>query len=395
MRFSVFATLAFLAFSNAGYFNHIEDEWSFDLDEGEQSSWMSRMKDDVPLTQLVIPGTHNSMSYGVENGLFQTQNVPLEQQLLGGIRYIEITCRYIDQKMAVYYGMADTGYSLDSVLTTIYNFLDEYPSETIILRIQKGGMFDFNTFITSMEGYFVPGSDLGDRAEYSIHAGNPYDIVFPTLGEARGKIVILQDFASNPPGRYGIPWGLHTVSNHNSWLSPVGLFLSFKWAAVRYHLNLDRLNDDDKLRITHTTGNLGIRPISVAAQYGNNPGMNELLGRYLVQGEGNCFGIVVMDFPGRQLVEEILIHNSRHLLPELTNLPDQNAIDAVEGADFNYTDTAEEADVSPAETPEEFDFNSISDFEPPPVEDSDDESSDDDYSYDEYSYDENLPTLVR
>ncbi|PHH49967.1 1-phosphatidylinositol phosphodiesterase [Ceratocystis fimbriata CBS 114723] len=206
MRFSVFATLVFIAFSNAGLFNHIQDSWSFDLDEEKESFWMSRMRDDVPLSQLVIPGTHGSMTDSVDNSLFQTQNVPLAQQLIGGIRYIEITCRYMDQKMAVYHRNADTGYSLDNVLTTLYDFLDHEPSETIILRIQESGTFDFNTFFDSMEGYFAPGSELGDRAVQHIYVGNSDDATLPTLGEARGKVVILQDFKSSPRGPYGIPW---------------------------------------------------------------------------------------------------------------------------------------------------------------------------------------------
>ncbi|KKF95517.1 1-phosphatidylinositol phosphodiesterase [Ceratocystis platani] len=260
----------------------MEDEWFFDLDEAEQSSWMSRMKDHVPLSRLVIPGTHNSMTDGVENIRFQTQNLPLGQQLLGGIRYIEITCRYIDQKMAVYYTMTKTGYSLDSVLTTIYDFLDEYPSETIILRIQKGGMFDFNTFFNSMERYFVPGSELGDRAVQHIYDRDFNDTAFPTLGEARGKIVILQDFKSNPPGRYGIPWGSHTVSRYSSWLSLTGDFVHFKWAAVRYRLNLDRLEGTDKLRITHTTAHMNLNAIFYSTRSRTGPQRSSALSTRVV-----------------------------------------------------------------------------------------------------------------
>ncbi|KAL2884629.1 1-phosphatidylinositol phosphodiesterase [Ceratocystis lukuohia] len=332
--------LAFLASSNAGIFNFVEDVWSFDLDEGDQSLWMSRIRDNVPLSQLVIPGTHGSMTDSVENSLFQTQNVPLAQQLLSGIRN------------------ADTGYSLDNVLTTIYDFLDQHPGETIILRIQKGGTFDFNTFLDSMEEYFVPGSELGDRAVQHIYAGNSDDTTLPTLGEARGKVVILQDFKSSLDGRYGIP-GIRAL--------------------------LDRSKDYDKLRITHTTANGGINPIRVAAQAGGHPGMNAFLGRYLMLRKGDCFGIIVMDFPGRHLVKQIIKRNNHNICPGPINLTDQNAIDAAEGADLNHTRTDGGTDLNNENTAEEFDFTSISDFEPPSAEDSDDDSSDDEYSDDEDS----------
>ncbi|PHH49965.1 hypothetical protein CFIMG_007565RA00001 [Ceratocystis fimbriata CBS 114723] len=170
----------------------------------------------------------------------------------------------------------------------------------------------------------------------------------------------------------------------------MGLFLRFKWATVKKHISLDRLKDSDKLRITHTIANAGIEPIRVAAQNGNNPGMNEFLGRYLFQEEGECFGIIVMDFPGCDLVDQILKRNKHNRLRNPISYADQNAMDSADGADFNYTRTADGADLNneitaegvdfnAADTAEEFDFTLISDFEPPSPEDSDDDSSDDEY----------------
>ncbi|KAL2885202.1 1-phosphatidylinositol phosphodiesterase [Ceratocystis lukuohia] len=182
-----------------------------------------------------------------------------------------------------------------------------------------------------MEGYFVSESELGDRAVRYIYARNSYDTVLPTLCEARGKIVILQDFKSS-----------------------LAAMASLRIRALSLFI-VASLQNPGKLHITYTTANASIEPIRIAAKDSIHPGMNVLLDQCLRRGEGNYPGVAVMDFPGDCLDEKILMRNNHYLLPELTTyFPDRNARD----------------------TAEEVNFNSISDFEPPPLEDTNDESSD-------------------
>ncbi len=56
--------------------------------------WMGKLKDDVKLSQLSIPGTHDTMSrFG---GVFvETQTLTLANQLESGIRLLDIRCRHI------------------------------------------------------------------------------------------------------------------------------------------------------------------------------------------------------------------------------------------------------------------------------------------------------------
>ncbi|KAL2885216.1 1-phosphatidylinositol phosphodiesterase [Ceratocystis lukuohia] len=310
MHFSLLVALSFLAFSHAGTYKNIDDLWSFDLNAEQNADWMGTITDNTLLSSLSIPGTHNSMTDKLENILMKTQNVPLAQQLTGGIRYIDITCRYRNYIIEVYHGLTDTGYSLGNVIDTLIDFLDQHPRETIILRIQRGGIFDSpETFLKTIKTYFISGPIVDDRIIQHIYWGGPGDVTAPTLREARGKIVIL--FA---PGTF---------------------FLPSKWAGVKSIINQSPPKDSHKLRITHTTASFGAGPINIAARPSPSSGMNKFLGEYLMNDEGNCFGIVVMDFPGNLLVQQILKLNDKHRVPNLPESIDTDTVsvdDPVHGA---------------------------------------------------------------
>ncbi|KAL2885132.1 1-phosphatidylinositol phosphodiesterase [Ceratocystis lukuohia] len=318
MRLTLFATLASLAFSHAGSYEGINDDWSFDLGVTNFPDWMRIIVDSVPLSILSIPGTHSSMTDKVENGFLQTQNVPLAQQLASGIRYIDITCRYTNDEMKVYKGPVDTGYGLKDVLTTMFDFLDDYPSEAVILRIQKGGTLDDSkTFLDSMKSYFEAGSKLGDRALQRVYFRDPDNTAVPTLGQVRGKVLILQDFKTTD--RYGIRWNSKRISSYSNKLPAISILLPSYWSRVQSHISRSPSQNLDKLRITHTRVGLGVKPINMAAKSDGDAGMNGYLGKYLLLEKGDSYGIVAMDFPNDALVQAIVKLNYQHLVLTFEN----------------------------------------------------------------------------
>ncbi|KKF92432.1 1-phosphatidylinositol phosphodiesterase [Ceratocystis platani] len=323
MRFSLFTTLACLAVSHAAEYHRIFDLWSFDVGKGKNADWMDVIADNTPFSSLSIPGTHDSMTYHIGNGLLQTQNAFLAEQLTGGIRYIDITCKYKDSDILVYHGLAKTGHRLRAVLETIFSFLKQHPRETVILRIQRGGrVANLQNFFKYMDQILLPGTEIGDCATdfiYTPSAGTFSKA--PSLGELRGKVLILEDFKTEGPRRYGLPWNEDTVTSYSQKLSAGGLFIEPQWADVKSHLSEDPSPDSNKLRITHTTASFGVSPIKVAANNGRKTGMNESLGQYLREPEAKCFGIVAMDFPGRLLVHNILELNKKYRVPEDASAP--------------------------------------------------------------------------
>ncbi|KAL2885120.1 1-phosphatidylinositol phosphodiesterase [Ceratocystis lukuohia] len=324
MRFSLLATLASLAFTYAkSSEENINDPWSFNVGSGQYADWMQRIKDNTPLSSLSIPGTHNSMTDKLDNGLLRGQDTPLAQQLTGGIRYIDITLQNTDNNLLVYHGTSKTGYNFEEVLTTIYNFLDDHCREAVIIRIQKSTLLNGSQAFTDLlRGYLNPGTPIGNRAaQYVYNRGTPASTTLPTLGDLRGKLFILQDFDTKPSGVFGFPWSSPLISNHHFKFGVGKLLVGAKWHTVRKHIEGLSRKSAETLYITDMTVSVGSKPISIATGDEKNPGMNGRLGIFLKDtkgGDSNEFlfgfrrarlGVISMDFPGKNLVEQILKFN--------------------------------------------------------------------------------------
>ncbi|KAL2884831.1 1-phosphatidylinositol phosphodiesterase [Ceratocystis lukuohia] len=216
MRFSLLAILPSLALSHAGSYHDTYDLWSFDVSDGPYADWMYHIADNTPLSSLSIPGTQSSMTDKLEKENLQTQSTPLAMQLTGGIRYIDISLQNGNDILLVTHRKAFTGYRLDDVLTTIYDFLDQHPHETVVLHIKMGNPLDKSQIFTELlTGYLSPGTPIGNRAAQHVYSKGPDGIItIPTLGEVRGKILILQDFNSDSYGQFGLPWSSPLISSH-------------------------------------------------------------------------------------------------------------------------------------------------------------------------------------
>ncbi|KAL2885183.1 1-phosphatidylinositol phosphodiesterase [Ceratocystis lukuohia] len=354
MYFSLFTTLAFLAFSQAASFQGVDDYWSFDVGAGQNADWMSNLADDTPLSSLSIPGTHGSASSTFESPIIRTQSDDLVQQLEGGIRYIDISCNYDSYGLMVYHAAYRTSYSLGRLLRTVNQFLDRHPRETIILRIQTD---THPKFINKRFEDFMTSTYYKDDIR-RVYSRNVHEITtVPTLGEIRGKIFILQDFKTSPPGRYGLPWNSDTVSSYSKGMTVSTLFLKSVWASAQSHLREAPLMESNKLHITYTTASSGVNPINLAARNSPRSGMNKLLGEYLSNNEGDCFGIIVMDFPGQYLVQQILKLNDKHLSLDIPGVPH-------DGADTSMADEAAHGTVDGEEVDS---YASVRDDEASPV----------------------------
>ena len=192
--------------------------------------WMSRLHDDLRMSQLSLPGTHDSMSLfgGV---IVQCQSASLENQLRAGIRAVDIRCRHRGDRFAIHHGMVFQNAYFDDVLTTVRHFLEENPSETIYMRIQQ----EYSSVDTTC-GFDTAFKDKYWNPNYCLF-WDPATSRYPTdppLWETRGKIVVLQKFGS--VNLFGIEWGTGDMivqdeyNLHNNW------DLYSKWLLVKQHL---------------------------------------------------------------------------------------------------------------------------------------------------------------
>jgi 1-phosphatidylinositol phosphodiesterase len=163
------------------------------------SNWMARVDDAKKLSELSIPGSHDSGARYIDPTVYKLRKSPrlttqtdgIREQLDSGIRFLDIRVGYTKGKFLLYHEDAFENLEFTDVRNICSEFLASHPKETIILSLkteddapagdnQKGVTFQgrFNEFVKTSR------KDLW----YLENA-------IPTLKDARGKIVLYRRFA--------------------------------------------------------------------------------------------------------------------------------------------------------------------------------------------------------
>lgn len=171
--------------------------------------WMSHVDDDKYLDELSIPGTHDSGTCSVDNDTEpQSSQVKCQQdyiptQLLEGIRYFDIRLGKGDNPGIChgdfYLFKKDGDYlHLSDVIGYFKTFLNENPREALIMLASRGNDEATDDSVTTAFAKVM--ADNPDLFYTSSHV--------PTLGEVRGKIVLLRRFMLDGDSVDGHTWGL-------------------------------------------------------------------------------------------------------------------------------------------------------------------------------------------
>ena len=174
--------------------------------------WMSHVDDNKYLDELSIPGTHDSGTCSVDNDTEpQSSQAKCQQdyiptQLLEGIRYFDIRLGKDDKNGdpgidhgRCYLLKKDGGYMhLSDVIGYFKTFLSEKPSEALIMLVSRGN---------------DEATDESVTTAFAKVMGKDPDLFYtssrvPTLGEVRGKIVLLRRFGLAGNSVSGHTWGL-------------------------------------------------------------------------------------------------------------------------------------------------------------------------------------------
>jgi 1-phosphatidylinositol phosphodiesterase len=172
------------------------------------ASWMGKLKDESPLSSLSIPGTHNAPTCYVALPSVRCQAVSVREQLNNGVRFLDIRVqphtpedpaddRLILVHSAFPISLTGNKYFRD-LLSEITSFLDENPSETVIISLKREGV---GKATDEQLSKILKDHYTGDANRWFTEPR------IPTLGEARKKIVVLRRFhidgsirAENPGG---------------------------------------------------------------------------------------------------------------------------------------------------------------------------------------------------
>lgn len=171
--------------------------------------WMGNVHDNKFLDELSIPGTHDSGTCSVDNDTEpQTSQVKCQQdyiptQLLEGIRYFDIRLGKGDDPGIDHGGFylfkKDGNFlHLSDVIGYFTTFLKENPTEALIMLVSRGNDEATDEGITTA---FAKVMDENPDLFYTSSR-------VPTLGEVRGKIVLLRRFRLAGNSVSGHTWGL-------------------------------------------------------------------------------------------------------------------------------------------------------------------------------------------
>ena len=157
------------------------------------NSWMKELHNDWPLPVLSIPGTHNSPTCYTALPSVRCQAVGVTEQLQNGVRFLDIrvSAEPEDENLTLVHSafpISLTGNKyLGDMCNELYEFLEKNPSETIIMSLKREG------------------TGKGNDEQMSKHFKKNYvdkkrdlwwtEPKVPTLGQARGRIVIMRRYA--------------------------------------------------------------------------------------------------------------------------------------------------------------------------------------------------------
>ncbi|KAF5093977.1 hypothetical protein D0Z03_002231 [Geotrichum reessii] len=163
-------------------------------------SWLDDINDETLLSQLAIPGTHNSGASFIALPSVQCQGTDVSEQLEHGVRFLDFR---MSRPLIKLFGSPDNlevvhgkfpvkvpiSLKVETVLNQVYSFLENHPSETVIVSIKQEGTGawegdDFPNLIWSK--YIEPNQDkwyLEDK--------------IPRLSDVRGKAFLFRRFGVN------------------------------------------------------------------------------------------------------------------------------------------------------------------------------------------------------
>ena len=155
------------------------------------TDWMETVPDETKLSNMSIPGTHDSCTQYVDmRYIFQCQDASVATQLIYGYRYLDMRLvleqKHDQQTLVLKHNIARCKTSnspfagtltLDDVLRDVYAFLVAHPTETIILCMKAENSKDD---VADVQSALYERIDTDPDRWYLKNE-------IPTLGEVRGK----------------------------------------------------------------------------------------------------------------------------------------------------------------------------------------------------------------
>ncbi|MCR5610563.1 MAG: hypothetical protein K6F68_01840 [Clostridiales bacterium] len=166
------------------------------LAEGS-ADWMKGLDDGMPISEVVLPGTHDSAASNVRLAFFsKCQALSVVDQLEAGFRYLDIRLASDGERLKLVHGFVECKENaapwskplyLDSVLEGCYAFLEAHPTEFVVFAAKKDHGDDPDTHVSGLLDALIEKAPGRWLLTDSI----------PTVGEARGKLVLMRRWTND------------------------------------------------------------------------------------------------------------------------------------------------------------------------------------------------------
>ncbi|MCR4831403.1 MAG: phosphatidylinositol-specific phospholipase C domain-containing protein [Pseudobutyrivibrio sp.] len=298
---------------------------NLDVPYSDTNTWMSYLSDDSYISEITIPGTHNSCARYVSlDYMNRCQSTSITQQLEDGYRFLELKVA-IDEneegnRIKLVNGSANchksgklfSGYLyFEDVCDEIFKFLQQYSTETVIVNVK---IDDKEHSVSDVEKMLKDILDTNKDYWYT-------EDEIPTLGEVRGKAVLALGFPDK--ARLGLA-GINTVWKDQSNKVPADIpyelyvYDNYRlWVQDRYNYSvedkyeavvdgLENCEADDRTLFFNYVSTTGDGKIGHPQGYANE--LNDLLLKYDLKDE-TSYGIVIVDFGNIDLARHFYYTN--------------------------------------------------------------------------------------
>ncbi|ORX39778.1 PLC-like phosphodiesterase [Kockovaella imperatae] len=315
--------------------------------------WMGKIEDETPLESVNIPGTHDTATWNYTQEvqdryldittqgigpaiMYQCQDQSIFSALNHGIRAFDLRIGLspLDNTSIIFYhgsAIMSLEATLEDVFYGYYKFLDDNPSETIVVSIKV----DNTTWGTP---------EKLESEVYNLIFSEPASSYFvqlngslPTIGEARGKMVLLRRYDDsklplNDTKEIGLAvppnvwldnvanFSIEYASSKFAYIEDyyeiggpdtVDSYITWKYNATTAHLIYAGQKHMDSLFITFASAEKdseSVWPRIIALGNGTARGVNQRLTPWLKERSGQRRGLVFLDWwkqvPG--LVESVI-----------------------------------------------------------------------------------------
>ncbi len=201
-------------------------------------SWMAGVNDTLPLSEIAIPGSHDSGADKHSTDISSpewhyviTQDYGFITQAYVGIRWFDIRLEYDDGNLNLHHAGYDLHKQFHDILDWSVGYVNTFPSEVIILMVKQ-------------ENSSASDLDFGNAVYEKIEQhGLQYFYLkndVPRLGDVRGKVYIVRRFHNVLNKDFGIEfgWNDNTTGSYNN-IDGIGLW-------VQDHYSLNTVSTDTK-----------------------------------------------------------------------------------------------------------------------------------------------------